>query len=280
LGLLLSAGLAVSYHWRVRHRRRSYHRATRDRIMIGCIVAGLALPTALAIAVLAGPPEVWSPPLRSVPAHIAVIAAVAVFTSMLTSSCFDWYLIRSFRDGVLGEPACRTTEQDNEAALFYARAWIAHRTVAEIVGWGGTAIVLIVSIVAVQHLTTNPTWSGVLTYLAPSGAVYVAVGGYLLRRLRYVPQYAQRPSPGLGRWVTGVVSNNEGEERHIDGFVVDVALGDGVQIISQDRSRKNVDLRDSFDLNVSEHELCPEACEHWIPQCERGLLEQEQKKPH
>ncbi|MGA2163327.1 MAG: hypothetical protein ABSH36_02530 [Solirubrobacteraceae bacterium] len=275
LGLIVTAGLAIRYHWLVRHRYRSRHRAVRDRIMIGCVAVGLALPATLGVAVLAGAGTAWNWPLRSVPAHFAVISASAVFAAMLTSSCVDWYLIRPFRDGVLGPPVCQMADHDDETVLFYAQAWIAHRTVAEVIGWGGTAIVLIIALVAMQNSTHNPTWSGIFTYLAPSGAVYLGIGGYLVRRLRYVPQYVQRPSPGLGRWVTGAIPTISGEERQIDGFVADVALGVGLQTITQEHRRKDVDLGDAWRLDSVQRPLCVNACERWIPHCDRGLREDE-----
>lgn len=276
LGAAVSGGLAIRYHHLVRQRTRSAHRAKRDRIMTGCVAIGLIAPTVLGVVVLVSAPADWQPPLPSVPAHVAVIAAVAVFAAMLTSSCFDWYLTRPFRDGVIGPPVCQMDEHEDETVLYYAQAIIAHRTVAELVGWGGSAIVLIVALVAVQQSTRDPTWSGIFTYLAPSGAVYLGIGGYLAKRLRYVPQYVQSRSPGLGRWATGEIQREAGDPREIDGFVVDVALGQGLQTLSLGtRKREYVDLRDVAQLTPSNRPLCGEVCERWIPQCERGLLEDE-----
>jgi hypothetical protein len=275
LGTTASAGLASRYHHLVRSRKRSRHRAERDRIMTVCLVVGLSFPAVLGALVLTGLAPNWKAPLGTVPAHVAAIAGFSVFAAMLTSSCFDWYLIRPFRDGVLGSPVCQMDEFDNETVLYYAQAWIAHRTIAEIIGWGGSAIVLIVGLVAVQQSTHNPTWSGIFTYLAPSGAVYLAIGGYLLKRLRPVPQYVQQASPGLGRWAQGTVPDVVGNQVTIDGFVVDVALGVGLQTLDAKRDRKDVALGAASRLDSTIRPLCVERCEHWIPQCERGLLEDE-----
>ncbi len=279
LGALVAGYLAVRYQLLVRPVERSEHRRVRDRTMVGCLALGLILPSVIAIVVLAGG-MLGSPPLESVPGRVAVIAAVAVFASMLASSCVDWYLIRPFRDGVLNEPVCRAAAHEDETALYYAQAWVAHRTVAELVGWVGSAVVLIVGLVALQQSTHDPTWSGVFTYLAPSGAVYLGIGGYLARRLRPVPQYVQEPSPGLGRWVRGTVRDKAGNNQQIEGFVVDVALGAGLQIITDgdpDRAHQHVELRHAGGLNRVTRELCADRCEHWIPQCERGLREAEQE---
>ncbi|MGA7704452.1 MAG: hypothetical protein WB998_06095 [Solirubrobacteraceae bacterium] len=210
------------------------------------------------------------------PAHVAGIAANAVFAAMLTSSCFDWYLIRPFRDGVLGPPTCQMDKHDNETALYYAQAWIAHRTMAELIGWGGSAIVLVVSLVALQQSTHDPTWSGFFTYLAPAGAVYLGIGGFLARRLRPVPKYVQQPSPGLGRWAHGTVIDAAENEQEIEGFVVDVALGVGLQILPEVEGETiEVPLGQATKLRTTTRALCVSHCEHWIPHCERGLLEDE-----
>ncbi len=275
LGLIVSIGLAIRYNRRVRGRELSRHRAERDRIMTACIAIGLGVPVALAALVLAGVPH-WSAPLNGVPPHVAVIAANAVFAAMLTSSCFDWYLIRPFRDGVLEPPACQMDIHDRETALYYAQACIAHRTMAEIVGWGGSTIVLVVSLVALQQSTHDPTWSGFLTYLAPAGAVYLGIGGYVVPRLRPVPRYVQQPSPGLGRWAHGTIIDAADNKQEIEGFVVDVALGVGLQILATPEGEViEVPLHQATRLHPMTRALCQQRCEGWIPQCERGLLERE-----
>jgi hypothetical protein len=45
-------------------------------------------------------------------------------------------------------------------------------------------------------------------------------------------------------------------------------------ILTEDR--QHVELRDAGKLNRVARTLCRERCEHWIPQCERGLREAEQ----
>jgi hypothetical protein len=276
LGWIVSMGLAIRYDRHVRVRNISGHRVERDRIMKACLMVGLGVPTVLAVAVLTAIPPGWHAPASGVPAHVAVIAANAVFAAMLTSSCFDWYLIRPFRDGVLGPPACQMDEHDKETALYYAQAWIAHRTMAEIIGWGGSAIVLVVSLVALQQSTHNPTWSGFFTYLAPAGAVYLGIGGFLAKRLRPVPQYVQQPSPGLGRWAHGTIIDAAENEQEIEGFVVDVSLGVGLQLLKEaDGEVVQVPLDQSAKLRATTRMLCISRCERWIPQCEHGLLEDE-----
>jgi hypothetical protein len=167
-------------------------------------------------------------------------------------------------------------DHDKETALYYAQTWIAHRTIAEIIGWGGSAIVLVVSLVALQQSTHDPTWSGFFTYLAPAGAVYLGIGGFLAKRLRPVPRYVQRPSPGLGRWAHGTIVDAAENEQEIEGFVVDVALGVGLQILPEaDGDVVDVPLHQSAKLRAATRALCGTRCERWIPQCERGLLEDE-----
>jgi hypothetical protein len=276
LGLIVSVGLALRYTRKARGRKVSSHRVERDQIMKLCLAAGLGAPTLLAVAVLTTLLPRWDAPATGAPAHVAVIAANAIFAAMLTSSCFDWYLIRPFRDGVLGPPACQMDKYDKETALYYAQAWIAHRTVAEIVGWGGSMIVLVVSLVALQQSTHDPTWSGFFTYLAPAGAVYLGIGGFLARRLRPVPRYVQQPSPGLGRWAHGTVVDAADNEQEVEGFVVDVALGVGLQVLpAPDGEIIEVPLHQSAKLRATSRVLCADRCESWIPQCERGLLEYE-----
>ncbi len=275
IGLILSAGLAIRYRRLVRGRSVSAHRAQRDRIMQACLLVGLAGPVTIAAAVLALGAD-WGAPLTGAAAHVAVIAANAVFAAMMVSSFFDWYLIRSFRDGVLGPPACQADCHDSETALYYAQAWIAHRTMAELIGWGGSTIVLVVSLVALQRSKHDPAWSGFFTYLAPAGAVYLGIGGYLAKRLRPVPQYSQQPSPGLGRWVHGTIIDAAENEQDVEGFLVDVALGVGLQILPEPQGKAvKVPLAQASKLQTATRVLCSERCEHWIPQCERGKAEEE-----
>jgi len=147
---------------------------------------------------------------------------------------------------------------------------------AESVGWSATTIVLIVALVAIQQSTRNPTRSAIFTHLAPSGAVYLLIGGYLLRRLRPVPQYVQQPSPGLGRWARGDLPDEAGSHQHVDGFIVEVALGIALQVLADGtRGPTFVPLQHAAKLTGTHRPLCRGGCERWIPPGERGLREQE-----
>lgn len=278
VGLGIAGFLAIRYERLTPVSERSKHRALRDQTMRTCIVAGLAVPLALSIYVVAAG-ALTDPVLGGAPAHVAAVAACAVFASMLTSSCVDWYLIRAFRDGVLGEPACQMDRHDEETALYYARAWISHRTVAELLGWGGASAVLVVALVALQQSSSDPAWSAFFTYVAPAGAVYLGIGGYLARRLRPVPGYVQRPSPGLGRWARGTIVDCAGREQRVEGFVVDVALGVGMRILREPEGKlTEVPLEQAAKLSSVRRALCTERCEEWLgAQCERGLREAESK---
>jgi len=112
LGLILTLGLVARYQRMERDRPRSAHRAQRDRAMLACLAGGFALPIIASLAVLSGALPNQHPPLDGVPAHFAAIAANAVFAVMLTCSFFDWYLIRPFRDRVLGRPVRQMAEHD------------------------------------------------------------------------------------------------------------------------------------------------------------------------
>jgi hypothetical protein len=280
LGLTVGGYLALRYERLVHNRDTSTHRTVRDGTMRGCVITGLVAPVLLATYALVGG-ALPHAALGGVPAHVASIAACGVFAAMLTSSCVDWYLIRPFRDGVLGAPACQMDAHDDETALYYARAWIAHRAIAEVLGWGGVGVVLVVGLVALQRSTKDAAWSAFFTYLAPAGAVYLGLGGYLAKRLRPVPGYMQRPSPGLGRWAHGEIVDAAGNEHHVQGFVLDAAIDPGLRLLSApDGDITAVPLAQTARLRASQRALCVECCEHWIPQCDRGLREAEHAARH
>ena len=160
---------------------------------------------------------------------------------------------------------------DDDTTLFYARAWVTHRAAAELLGWGGLATVLIIALVAAQDAATDPVLSALFTYVGPPGAIYVAVGAYLGRRLPPVREYLQEPSPGLGRWVSGTTRDGVA----VEGFVVDVSVRPGLQVRSAAAPRQKVSLRDATRLRWTTRPLCGTRCEHWIPDCEIGLIEAE-----
>ena len=276
LGLVLAGYLAVRYEHLVRSRERSRHRRERDGTMLRCVAAGLLIPVLLAVYTLCGG-AVPGPLLDGDASHVGSIAAAGVFAAMLSSSCVDWYLIRAFRDGVLGEPACQMHAHDEETALYYARAWIAHRAVAETLGWGGVMVVLVVALVALQHSTKDRAWDEFFAYLAPAGAVYLGLGGYLAKRLRPVPGYFQRPSVGIGRWAHGKTVDAAGNEQQVDGLVVDAAIDPGLQLLpAPGEDIVQVPLAQATRLRSTQRPFCGKRCEHWIPGCERGRLEAEQ----
>jgi hypothetical protein len=289
LAELVWAWMAVAYwlrrrDWQARdptRHARSGQRRRLDRVMARNNLLGIVGPAAVCVAVLAlgQAHEPYTPPVRGTTEVIVALCAVMVPLSMLVSSSVDWYLIRAFREGVIGEPACRPSVAGSDASVNYLRYWVMHRLVCEFVLWVSVAVGIGFVSALIENATHDPTSKATFNLLG-----FIGIAAWSTRELAKLPtaiDFVRYPSVGLGQYVTG---RNPTCQR-IRGFVHDVALHPGVQLIDDPLGdpapditfpEKSVPLRLRESLrDASERakpkQRCAQACEFWVPACEVGL---------
>jgi hypothetical protein len=260
--------------------QRSNHRRERDRLMLVTFASGLALPTALAAAdLIFGPLRPFGTPLTSGRAIILTLSVIAVPCSMLVSSSVDWYLIRAFRDGVFGAPACQADHsRSKDKTADYARYWILHRFVSE----GVVFIAIIGAIAEIIAICTNAIHNqSSIDAFNDIGIVGILAWSYAsLAKIKPAIDFLRFPTEcALGAWQTG--RNEEGDE--ISGFCLDASLDPGIQLLAKPRWYDAPDVSDP-DLSVplrsrktlkivaapAEESCTATHCAFWIQHCERG----------
>lgn len=266
-------------HWPY---RRSASRAGSDGVMVQCLVTGLLIPAGLTwgAVVLGESAELFDPPVGDGLAVILALSAVLVPLSMLVSSSVDWYLIRPFREGVYSEPVCRSEVAESPDSVNYLKYWVMHRLVCEFMVWIAITFAIAFVTAIVEGSTDSDVGGTTLNLIGLLGIL-----GWTSRelgKLRPAVDFVRYPSVGLGQEVTG--RNMDGDA--ISGFVLDVSLEPGVQLIREPRGHpcsdisipeNSIPLRARSSLSVSEspRRRCVGRCEFWVPDCEVGLREQE-----
>jgi hypothetical protein len=205
--------------------------------------------------------------------------------SMLVSSSVDWYLIRSFREGVIGEPACRSDVHDSQSAVDVLRHWAMHRLVCEFVLWVSVAVGIGFTASLIENATDNPTSKATWNLIGFVGIAAWSTGE--LTKLRAAVDFMRYPSVGLGQFVRG----RNATCKTIRGYVHDLALEPGVQLINEERGHPAPDisypersvplrLRETLTLAKEPRRRCEAECEFWVPFCEVGIraLEDEQNR--
>jgi hypothetical protein len=289
--VILTIGLAIWLYFLGRYRLllrkaphpRSAQRRGKDKIMVGCLVGGLVLPTLLAWADLAFVRlDLFGDVLNPGEAAVAAVTFLAIFLAILVSSSVDWHLIRPFREGVLNEPSCRPEVHEQGRGLDYAKYWVVHRGVAEFLVYGGIVVLagLFVAIIStVVHSEVGKSEAGFIGGLAIAIWSASKLGG-LEAALRFVRfSYADCE---LGSWVSGRTEDC----LDISGFVLDVSISPGVQLIEEPRGHPardiakaecSVPLRQAHNIKAVDapRRICVTHCEFWNPDCEVGLRERE-----
>lgn len=287
--LTLGAAIWLWFGWRYRHRRlawpedRSSTRAARDKVMVQCFAIGLALPAALAwIVAIAGPSaELVTPPVGDGQNVIVGLCVVLIPLSILVSSSVDWYLIRAFREGVYGQPSCRTA--GTPESVDHVRHWVMHRFACEVVLWLAVTVGIAFITAAFEEGTSSDSGKTMLNLV---GLLGILGWTYTeMAKLKPALDFIRYPnSVGLGDWAEG--ENHKG--KHISGFVLDVALEPGVQLIEQPRGYPARDVsKPECSVPLAEREtlspldpprpLCQTSCEFWVPDCEVGIREIERE---
>lgn len=258
---------------------RSSDRASKDRAMRICLVAGLLLPGGLAWSVaVAGAPDLIAPPLQGGQAVLTSLGALLIPLSMLLSSAVDWYLIRAFREGVHDLPACQPEIQTSGRAMDYARYWVLHRMVAEFFVYAAIVGLIALTVTIAGENTDSKTGENIFNLIGLVGIVSWSLSE--LGKLRAALEFVRYPTKcGLASWVTGRTKGG----LDISGLVLDVSVKPGVQLIDEPRGHPAPDIadearsvplyyRDTIEPVVPPLPVCPgRECEFWIPDCEIGL---------
>jgi hypothetical protein len=286
IGTAIWVHFTARYHWLLSRAAatRTRERAHKDRVMLACLAVGLLLPAALAWCAFAiGDLEPITPPLRDGEAILITLSVLLIPLGILVSSSIDWYLIRPFREGAHGEPACRPDMQKSGRTMDYARYWILHRMVSEFLAYAGVVGVISLSATIAGQATHSETGKNVLNLIGLLGVLGWSL--VELGKLKAALEFVRYPTCGLGEWVRG--RTEEGEE--ISGFVLDVSTKPGVQLIEEPRGHPAKDIAEEDRCVPLSHRrtikridppvpVCPGGkCEFWVPDCEVGLRELERQ---
>jgi hypothetical protein len=258
---------------------RSVDRASKDGAMRICFFVGLLLPGGLAWGIaLAGTPDLIAPPLQGGQAALTSLGALLIPLSMLLSSSVDWYLIRSFREGVHDLPACQPEIQAGGRTMDYARYWVLHRMVAEFFVYAAIVGLIALTVTIAGENTDSKTGENVANLVGLVGIVSWSLSE--LGKLRAALEFVRYPTRcGLASWVTGRTKGGV----DISGLVLDVSIKPGVQLIGEPRGHPAPDIaeearsvplyyRDTIEPVAPPVPVCPgRECEFWIPDCEIGL---------
>ncbi|HVD40442.1 MAG TPA: hypothetical protein VNC16_05510 [Solirubrobacterales bacterium] len=281
IGLLFWLYFFARYRFLVRGEGdpRSGDRRGKDRVMLSCLFGGLVLPAALAWLQLALGLELVGPPLQDGEAVVASISLLAVPLGVFVSSSVDWYLIRPFREGVYNEPACRPEIHREGRGMDYARYWVLHRMVSELVVYLGLVVLVALFFAVGSTAIDSEEGKSAVGFL---GALGIAVWSVAeLSGLRAALRFVRYPHCELGSWVKGRTADCE----DIAGFVLDVSVSPGVQLIEEPRGHpapdvadehRSIPLRQAHNIEPIDppRRLCAHHCEFWVPDCEVGLREQ------
>jgi hypothetical protein len=285
LGTTIWVFFALRYGW-LRSRsdlERSGHRASGDAAMVICLVVGLLIPGACAWIVTIGDLRVIDPPLHGAEAGFAALSVLLIPLSILVSSSVDWYLIRAFREGVHDTPPCQPEVQQTSRPMDYARYWIMHRMLAEFLAYAGVSLAIAMA-VTIAGNAAGETGENVLNVVGAAGVLGWSLAE--LGKLRSALDFVRYPTCGLASWVRGRNANGD----DISGFVLDVSIDPGVQLIEEPRGHpaqdialqdRSVPLRQRRTIKqiAPPRSICPGGkCEFWIPDCEAGLRELEAKQ--
>jgi hypothetical protein len=288
--VFVSIGLAVWLFFFVRYlvlvKRagdpRSKYRRSRDRAMFGCLIVGLIGPATLAWLefVVFGYDPIGRP-LQNGEAVVAALGFLAIPLGILVSSSVDWYLIRPFREGVYNEPVCQPEIHKEGRGMDYARYWVMHRMVSEFIVYAGVVVLVGLFFAVGSTLIHSEEGRGALGFIGGLGIAVWSISE--LSGLRAALAFVRYPHCELGTWVAGRTTDCI----DISGFVLDVSVSPGVQLISEPRGHpapdiadkhSSVPLRQAHNIERINCPLvpCSEKCEFWLPGCEVGLRELEE----
>jgi hypothetical protein len=269
IGTLVWVALAVPYAVRV-HGRRDSERRDEDRRAFVAGVVGLLVPAGIGAALLVSPGSnglLFS----STAATFTGVALVVIPVAALASSMVDRYLILPYCYGAFGDPVWNVPPRDEEAqkAAFtprrrYAKLWVAHRVVCEVLCYFSLALIISVLFVAVGNAVSHErTLPIAIESLGGAGIAFTVIA-YLRPRAGAGWDYVMAESAGLGTWARGV--DELGDK--VDGLVVDVSLYPGIKLRTTNLEWRYIPLALAKHLHEFESARPAECNAEW---CQRAV---------
>jgi hypothetical protein len=212
----------------------------------------------------------------SAAASVAGSLVFGITAAVLLSSAADWYLITPFQRGILNPPICRAHSQLDAITVRrrYAKWWVAHRGLCELVSYSCFAIFLTIVFAAVTELVNADSVLQVALGSFIGAGTAFALVSYLVPRVKAAWEYMHVQSAGLGMWASGV--NARGEP--VEGLFVDISLKPGLQLrpgVGEPVVFVPLAHADSVQECDAPSERCAGRCEFWIADCDVGVRERE-----
>lgn len=256
--------------------RPSALRRREDRLMAGLGFLGIGVPlgacfTFWRINLFDG--IAFSSPAAAVAGTLVMTTCAAV----ITSSALDWYVITPFQRGILNPEICRSHDHaalTRESRRRYAKWWIGHRGVCELIAYTTFSFFLAIVFTALTELVDDDAVLKISLGSFVGAGTAFALQGYLGPRIRSGWEYLNVQSAGLGEWAAGPGKN----DTTIHGLVIDVSLKPGIQMAcTADGNPEFVPLSMAVDVqhDTDPGMRCVNLCSRWIVDCDRGRREDE-----
>lgn len=279
-GDAVALAFGLAYHVRRRGRLRAGHAISRtrlreDRQMAALCAIGLGGPTTLAVLLVTAL-SFDGLLFDSQASTVAALMPVVLLTAVVASSAVDWYLVRPFQCGVLDVPLCARGDgaPDRQRRRAYAKWWIVHRGICELLGYTSVALLIAIVAAALAERVGDDTVLKVAVGSFAGAGTAVALVTYLIPRTIACWEYTQIQSAGLGSWAEGV----DARGRPVEGFVRDVSVKPGIQLCPTPQAGDFVPLEEVESAQEIDDPLdafCPDGCCGWIEHCDRGRQERE-----
>jgi hypothetical protein len=280
VGALVWVAFAVSYAVRV-HGRRDTERREEDRRALAAGVLGLLIPAGIAAGMSASP-GFKGLLFSSTAATFTGVALVVIPVAALASSMVDRYLILPYCYGAFGEPVWSLPPRDEEAqkSAFiprrrYAKIWVAHRVVCEVLCYFSLALIISVLFVAVGNAVSHERTLPVAIESLGGAGIAFTVLAYLRPRAGAGWDYVMAESAGLGTWARGIDEIGE----TVDGLVVDVSLYPGIKLRTADLEWHYIPLSLAKRLHEFESARPAECDARWCEQAVRVRGEAKARLP-
>lgn len=273
-----AAGWAVlALQYRLRASERDEERRRHDRRALVCGLLGFGVPLGTAI-------WAWQTPsfdgllLHTSAAAFGAALVAVLFTSILTSSMIDWYLVLPFVLGLFGPPIWTDDERQRNRRRWYAQLWVFHRGSCELLAFTSVALLLAIGLVALGNaVSSDRTLPAAFESLGGAGIAF-GVFGYLGTRLGPALDYVLSAPVGLGWWVSGMDQFG----RDVSGIVVDVSVRPGLKIVGRPQGAGEHDHRTFIEFKyaplVSEASRPAAADDAWCEETVRRHLRRDPDK--
>jgi hypothetical protein len=189
-----------------------------DRLVAVEVLCAFAAPLAVAIAAAAEGLRVGLDPRLSVTVAVAAAVAAVCFVSSLV----DWYYVLPRRDGLIGNPPCRSPGDSRWARVTWF--WFLHRFVAAVATIGGVyAIAICLGLLLYDRYPAVVSGAGGITVIL---AVITFFARSYLQDILAVWRLLLGPTLALGEHLTARL-----DQQYVSGFVLNIAI-DRVDLIN------------------------------------------------